>query len=167
MTPKFPMPWPPLNTQAKRSRVVLWRDRLLTVLAWLALGYLARDVGRFALDEVRELLGYDRGAPPADLAVMWNRVAPYLVVVVILAEWLALWALTTLHRERRAQTRPQPAALTLAEAAARAGTTEQELQMWRSLQLAVAHVDAREHLVVEYPTPTPESVRRKPAVAVH
>jgi hypothetical protein len=45
MAPTPPMRWPPLITDAKISRVVLWRDRLLTVAAWLVLFYLARDVG--------------------------------------------------------------------------------------------------------------------------
>jgi poly-beta-1,6-N-acetyl-D-glucosamine biosynthesis protein PgaD len=145
MTDTTKPPWPPIITDAREPRLVVWRDRLMTVGMWLLLLYLMRHGIHVVLDAITDLFGHKLGAPDVDWASWWGRLQPYLIVAVFLGLWLAGWGFAALRRMRRNVGKPQPPALALAEEAHRAGSTEAALLAWRKLPVAVVELDEEGH----------------------
>ncbi|HYB08444.1 MAG TPA: poly-beta-1,6-N-acetyl-D-glucosamine biosynthesis protein PgaD [Alphaproteobacteria bacterium] len=136
-------PWPPIITDAKEPRLIVWRDRLLTVGMWILFLYLLRHGIHVVLDIITDLFGHDLGAPDLNWALWWSRLQPYLVVAIVLGLWLLAWGFVALKRARQNITKPQPPPLTLAEEARHAGSSEADLLAWRKLPTAIVELDER------------------------
>jgi poly-beta-1,6-N-acetyl-D-glucosamine biosynthesis protein PgaD len=145
MTDKTRPPWPPIITDAREPRLVVWRDRLMTAGMWLLLLYLMRHGIHLVLDAITDLFGHDLGAPEVDWTMWWSRLQPYFIVAVFLGLWLVAWGFAALRRTRRDVGMPQPPELTLAEEAGRAGSPEADLLAWRKLPVAVVELDEEGH----------------------
>ena len=148
MTGKSPPAWPPIITDARLSRAVLWRDHILTLAMWLLLLFLMRR-GLYALwDETLETLGRARRGPEIDWDQLWERLQRYLTAVLLLCLWLLAWGIATLRRQQSlaGTTTPQP--LSPAEQARDAGVSEADLAAWRSLRIMTVHIDANDRVSV-------------------
>jgi poly-beta-1,6-N-acetyl-D-glucosamine biosynthesis protein PgaD len=136
-----PIQWPPIIADVTLPRYVVWRDRLLTIAAWVLILTLASDLFYLVVDHALELFGHPLTGPGAQWALWWDRLRPFVQVIVLMAVWLMLWGLISLRRVRSYRRIQMPASLTLAEEAAHAGCTEADLLAWRGLRIAVAHLD--------------------------
>jgi hypothetical protein len=136
-----PIRWPPIITDVELPRYIVWRDRLLTTVAWLLLLALAGDLFLLIIDHALEPLGRPKTGPDAQLAFWWQRLQPFMAVIALMTAWLILWGLMSLRRIRIYPRMRLPSSLTLAEEAAHAGCTEADLAAWRGLRIAVAHLD--------------------------
>jgi poly-beta-1,6-N-acetyl-D-glucosamine biosynthesis protein PgaD len=135
------IPWPPIITDVRLPRYIIWRDRLLTIAAWLLLLTLASDLFVIVIARALELSGRSQTGPGAQWPIWWERLRPFAMVIALMAVWLVLWGLMSLRRVRIYRRMRLPASLTLAEEAAHAGCTEADLTAWRGLRIAVAHLD--------------------------
>ena len=153
MSRKLPLDWPPLITDASVPRLLVVRDYALTILAWLALAWIAEHEIVLIVAQVRELFGAPPGRPLPDWQLWWDRLRPYVIAVAAMAAWLLAWGVAALRRTRRFARMPQPEPLSAADHAAQIGCSEAELVKWRSLKFAVVHIDAGDHIRVESGTP--------------
>jgi poly-beta-1,6-N-acetyl-D-glucosamine biosynthesis protein PgaD len=133
--------WPPIITDVTLPRYIVWRDRLLTFAAWVLLLVLVSDLFRLVAARPLAMLGHPQSGPAEQWALWWERLRPFVVVILLMAGWLFLWGLISLRRVRIYRQMRPPTPLTLAEEAAHAGCTEAELLTWRELRIAVAHLD--------------------------
>ena len=137
-----PSPWPPLIVGANVSAWVRLRDFVLTVLAWVLLGYLMRET----LDLAREYLRYPifefTNAEPPDWQELWGRLKPFSHFVAALTIWLLAWALVRGRRMRATAPEPQPPPLALAAQAIDFGLDESALAPWRDARVLRVHLDS-------------------------
>jgi len=150
-------PWPPLITDVKMARTVIWRDRLLTLALWLLLIYFARHALLLAGGSAIRFLGHEIGSPDPQWATWGAWARHYVVVIAALGGWLIVWGRVSVRRFRRGFDLPQPPDLSPAEEAHDAGCSEAELAHWRGLKFAAVDIDAEGRVIV---TPrSPESPR--------
>jgi len=133
--------WPPIITDVRLPRYIIWRDRLLTIAAWLLLVALASDLLHLVVARALELSGRSQTGPGAQWPILLDRLRPFLEVIALMAVWLTLWGLISLRRIRIYRQMHLSASLTLAEEAAHAGCTEADLMAWRGLRIAVVDLD--------------------------
>ena len=133
--------WPPIITDVTLPRYIVWRDRLMTLAAWVLLLVLVSDLFRLVAAGPLEMLGHPQSGHGEKWTVWWERLRPFVQVILLMAAWLFLWGLISLRRVRIYRQMRVPAPLTLAEEAAHAGCTEADLLAWRDLRIAVAHLD--------------------------
>jgi poly-beta-1,6-N-acetyl-D-glucosamine biosynthesis protein PgaD len=144
-----PIAWPPLITDARMPRRLIWRDRLLTLGMWLLLLYFARGAIALMVGEVLDWLGRDNPMPEIDWVRLGRQLAPYLLAAGLLGLWLLGWGLAAVRRVRRAERLPEPRPVSLEEDAKRGGCTPAELASWRELRVAIVHLDDHGHVRVE------------------
>ena len=140
--------WPPLITDAKRPRYVVWRDVLLTAAAWLLVFWMAQETVLIIIDEIWVLAGYATFAPALDWRLWWHRLWPYGLVISAGGIWLVAWGVVSHRRILRYHYLAAPRPLTLDAEAARAGCSGATLTTWRELKIAVVELDANGHLTV-------------------
>ena len=133
--------WPPIITDVRLPRYVVWRDRSLTIAAWAFLLALTSDLLHLVIAHILQLFGNPLTATGAQWAIWWDRLRPFAQVVALMAVWLTMWGLISLRRLRRYRQLQVPTPLTLAEQAAHAGCTEADLLAWRGLRIAVVELD--------------------------
>jgi hypothetical protein len=133
--------WPPIITDVTLPRYIVWRDRLLTLAAWVLLLILASEMFHIVITHTLELFGHPQTGPRAQWAIWWDRLRPFVQVIVLMAAWLLLWGVTSLRRVRAYRQMRVPVPLTLAEEAANAGCTEADLLAWRELRIAIVYLD--------------------------
>jgi poly-beta-1,6-N-acetyl-D-glucosamine biosynthesis protein PgaD len=148
MTAQPPANWPPLITDARRPRAIVWRDRALTAAAWLLLFFMLRRGLSGLWDETLELFGRVARGPGIDWIGLWDSLSRYLTVAGLLCLWLFAWSLVTQRRRRRLAGTTAPAPLTLADHAHDAGCSEADLAAWRSWRIMVVHIDENDRISV-------------------
>jgi hypothetical protein len=92
--------WPPISTDGTLPRYVVWRDRLMTIVAWMLLLALASDLFYLVVTHALQLLGHSQTGPDAQWALWWDRLRPFVQVIVLMAAWLTLWGFISLRRAR-------------------------------------------------------------------
>jgi hypothetical protein len=144
----LPIDWPPLFADAKVPRLVVWRDVLLTVGAWLLLYWLVWRGIMLISDDFTGASGNPLRGSEADWTVWWARLRFYAVSVGLLAIWLVIWGIVSRRRIRRYHSLPNVVPLSLAEEAAGAGCSEVELRSWRELKSVMVHFDSSDHAII-------------------
>ena len=135
-------PAPPL-IQAKRVPVwLVFRDLLLTVIAWIAI----IQSMRYGLH-----LLYDYLTPPTfelthakapHILEIWDPLKGFVFDAACLVTWLAFWAFYGTTRFRTKPVPSQPAPLPITEHAHSLGVKPDDLSRWRTYRIAVVVFDA-------------------------
>ena len=142
MTGRPPESWPPLIVVANKPRWVVWRDFALTVAMWAIFAIMLETEFELFFGRYLERLGLGDFDTEAQWALFFQRLAPYLWLIVMLLALLGASTVATLHRIRRFLKSAPPPPLAPAEEAAHGGMEEADLLAARRLRNAVVHVEA-------------------------
>lgn len=156
------MRWPPIIDNAHLPMWMRLRDFVLTLLAWLVLLYLLRDLLTAAAYGVLDRFGIEHGAPPWPAGKILRDLAPFMGVVLLLVMWLA--AFTAVRWRLLADTRAalsQPEPLEPAIQAADLGFSPDDARQLRDSRAAT--VDLREDGTVSGVEPRPATRVGRPA----
>jgi poly-beta-1,6-N-acetyl-D-glucosamine biosynthesis protein PgaD len=129
--------WPPIIHSAKRSRLIFWRDAILTALMWGLMFVILYSELAFALSALEVLLGRSEAEIDAELDIFIRRMRPLLLLIGGLVVMLAIATLVSRHRRTRALEAPQPQPLDDAERASIAGMDEAALTAAESMKRVV------------------------------
>lgn len=134
---------PPVEPPIIRTRVpalMRVRDVLLTLGAWLLIGYFLREGLYLAYDYFRAPIFELTTATAPNWGEMWGRLRGFVLLAAALVAWLAFWALDS--RARLQATRsPQPQALPDCSHAARVGLSDGELASQRLAKVQTVDID--------------------------
>jgi hypothetical protein len=134
---------PPVVPPIIRTRVPMWmrvRDVLLTLGAWLLIGYFLREGLYLAYDYLRAPIFELTTAPAPDWGEIWGRLRGFVLLAAILVTWIAFWALDSRARLQATHS-PQPAPLDDCSFAARVGVTGAELAAHRLAKVQTVDID--------------------------
>lgn len=139
--------WPPLITDAARPRWMLWRDRILTILVWVA--FLTLFIEQCLVFHARVETYF--AAPDAE----WDfLLRPFIIAIGIMVAWLALTAVLTYRRAVRARRQSQPPPLAIEAEAAHFGVTPAALTAARRQQIIAVAIEPGGKFRFEAPTYT-------------
>ena len=107
------MRWPPLIEQAHLPWWARLRDTALTLLVWLLLAWLLRNVLATAFYSLLDLLGIGHPPPPWPRGRLLRILVPFMSLVALLIAWLGAfvmvrWKLLTDTRDATSQPVPLP-----------------------------------------------------------
>lgn len=145
--PRAIQPWPPVITGSRLRRWMVFRDVVLTILAWILLGWLLRDVIFLIYDFLRHPIFELTTAQPPDLHMLWGRLQYFIILSASLVAALSLWAFVNRDRLAAATKYDQPSPLTIAEQSWRFGVAESAVEEARDFK--IANVNFREDGTVE------------------
>jgi hypothetical protein len=134
--------WPPLIVVSDKPGWVVWRDFALTVAMWTIFAIMLETEFELFFGRYLERLGFGDFNTDANWGQFFQRLKPYLWLVVMLLVLLAASTVATLHRLRRFLKAAPPPPLEAAEAAARGRMEVASLLAARELRDVVVHVDA-------------------------
>jgi hypothetical protein len=132
---------PPVEAPIIRKRVPPWmqvRDVLMTIGAWLLIGYFLRQGLYLAYDYFRAPI-FQLTATP-DWAEMWGRLRGFVLLAGLLVAWMIFWALDSRARLQATHS-PQPPPMLDRSHAARAGLSEAELVARRLAKVQTVDID--------------------------
>jgi hypothetical protein len=132
--------WPPLIVVSEKPRWVVWRDFALTLLMWLMFAIILETEFELFFGRYLERLGWGDFDTNANWARFFQRLEPYLWLIVMLVALLAASTVATLHRLRRFLKQAQPPPLQAAEEAPRGRVEVAALLAARELANVVVHV---------------------------
>jgi hypothetical protein len=132
--------WPPLIIASEKPRWVMWRDFALTLLMWLIFAIILETEFELFFGHYLERLGWGDFDTNANWARFFQRLAPYLWLIVMLVALLAASTVATLHRLRRFLKQAPPPPLLAIEEAHRGGMDAAVLLAARELPNVVVHV---------------------------
>jgi poly-beta-1,6-N-acetyl-D-glucosamine biosynthesis protein PgaD len=141
MSPREPLPWPPLVGTKGLPRAVRVRDVVLTVVAWAALGWLLRDAMALAWDWLRAPMFTLTELAPPDWIALRDEIAPYMLFAAVLVAWLIFWAVVRHRRICALPPSPQPRGLDCAEEAAALALDPAQVAQWREWRTLVVDFD--------------------------
>jgi hypothetical protein len=145
---------PPLIVAGKVSRLLRWRDRLLTLLMWAVIAnLLAHETGLLWRDSFA-LHGPNEGAE-IDWLHRLEGLSLFLIVAAVLSAFLTVFGVRTSRRRRRALGLPAPPPLELANEARRAGLDEAALLAAREHRIVTVHLKPDGRLRIEAPRESP------------
>ena len=133
----------PVEPPIIRTRVPAWmrvRDVLLTLGAWLLIGYFLREGLYLGYDYFRAPIFELTTATAPDWGEMWGRLRGFVLLATALVAWLAFWALDSRARLQATHS-PQPPPLADRSHAARVGLSEAELAAWRLAKVQTVDID--------------------------
>lgn len=133
--------WPPLIVVSDKPRWVVWRDFALTILMWALLAIMLETEFELFFGRYLERLGLGDFDTDANWAQFFQRLEPYLWLIVALLALLAASTVATVHRVRRFLKTAPPPSLQAAEEAARGGMDVANLVAARALRNAVVYVE--------------------------
>ena len=136
---------PPVEPPIIRTRLPAWmhvRDVLLTLGAWLLIGYFLREGLYLAYDYVRAPIFELTTAAAPDWSEVWGRLRGFVLIAATLVVWLTFWALDSRARLQATHS-PQPAPLLDSSHAAHFGLTEAELAAGRLAKVQTVDIDPR------------------------
>lgn len=133
--------WPPLIVVSDKPRWVAWRDFGLTIAMWTVFAIMLASEFELFFGRYLERLGMGDFDTDANWGQFFQRLEPYLWLIVMLLALLAASTVATLHRIRRFLNGPPPPPLQITEEAARGGMRVAELTAARRLRNAVVHVE--------------------------
>ena len=96
-------PWPPLIVARHVSRIIKWRDILLTLMMWGFFAVLLDTEFELFLGNYLEQLGLGPFDTNANWPVFFARLMPFLLTAAILAGLLIIFGLRTLRRRSRSE----------------------------------------------------------------
>jgi poly-beta-1,6-N-acetyl-D-glucosamine biosynthesis protein PgaD len=134
---------PPVEPPIIRTRLPAWmhvRDVLLTLGAWLLIGYFLREGLYLAYDYFRAPIFELTTATSPDWSEVWGRLRGFVLLAATLVVWLTFWALDSRARLQATHS-PQPASLPDASHAAHFGLTEAELAAGRLAKVQIVDID--------------------------
>ncbi len=139
--------WPPLIGTAHQPTWIRVRDVLLTLLAWVALGWmlatpLALAIDFLFIDPVFELTHHE----PVDWRGKWLLLRPFAMAAALLVVWVLVWALLRTRPLAARSAQPPPAPLALADHAARWGLEANAVATWHTPRVALARFDEAQQL---------------------
>ena len=133
-----------------RTRVPAWmrvRDVLLTLGAWLFIGYFLREGLYLAYDYLRAPIFELTTARAPDWGEIWGRLRGFVLLAAALVAWITFWALDS--RARLQATRsPQPLPLQDSSHAARVGLREAELSAWRLAKVQTVDINLARQVIM-------------------
>ena len=141
---------PPVEPPIIRTRLPAWmhvRDVLLTLGAWLLIGYFLREGLYLAYDYFRAPIFELTTATAPDWSEVWGRLRGFVLLAATLVVWLTFWALDSRARLQATHS-PQPAPLLDASHAAHFGLTEAELAAGRLAKVQTVDIDPERHTIV-------------------
>ena len=109
--------WPPLIVASEKPRWVVWRDFALTLLMWLIFAIMLETEFELFFGRYLERLGWGDFDTNANWARFFQRLEPYLWLIVMLVALLAASTVATLHRLRRFLKQAPPPSLQATEQA--------------------------------------------------
>ena len=132
--------WPPLIVAGERPTWVWWRDFALTLAMWLLFAVMLETEFELFFGRYLERLGWGDFDTNANWARFFERLRPYLYVVVVLLAFISIAAVATVVRYLRSLRLPLPLPLPAAAQARRAGMDEADLLAARDLANVVVHI---------------------------
>jgi hypothetical protein len=132
--------WPPLIMIAEKPKWVWWRDFALTVAMWLLFAVMLETEFELFFGRHIERMGWGDLDTNANWPRFFERLQPYVYLIIILTAFLAVAALATVERYFRYWRRPPPTPLPGADQARRAGMNETDLLAARQLPNVVVHI---------------------------
>ncbi len=141
---------PPVEPPIIRTRVPAWmrvRDVLLTLGAWLLIGYFLREGLYLAYDYFRAPIFELTTATAPDWGEIWGRLRGFVLLAATLVAWLTFWALDSRARLQATHS-PQPPPLSDRSHAARVGLSEAELAAWRLAKVQTVDIDPAGQVIV-------------------
>jgi hypothetical protein len=134
---------PPVEPPIIRARVPAWmrgRDVLLTLGAWLLIGYFLREGLYLAYDYLRAPIFELTTARAPDWGEIWGRLRGFVLLAVGLVAWITFWAFDSRARLQATHS-PQPAPLPDASHGVHFGLTDAELAAWRLAKVQTVDID--------------------------
>lgn len=129
-------PAPPL-VQAKWLPLwLVFRDLLLTAVAWIAIIQSMRSGIHLLYDYFSAPMFELTHARAPQMLEIWNPLKGFVLAALILVIWLSFWAFYGTRRFRAQPLAPQPTPLQLREHANYFGVKEEELAHWRTYRIA-------------------------------
>ena len=135
-----PKGWPPLIVASEKPRWVVWRDFALTLGMWLMFAIMLETEFELFFGRYLEHLGLGDFDTTAHWERFFQRLAPYLWLIVMLLALLAASTVATVHRLRRFLKQAPPPSLQPAEEARRGRLEVAALLAARELASVVVHV---------------------------
>ena len=140
----------PVEPPIIRTRIPAWmliRDVLLTLAAWLLIGYLLRKGLYLAYDYFRAPIFELTTAPAPDWGEIWRRLRGFVMLAAALVAWLTFWAFDSRARLQATHS-PQPAPLPDRSHAADFGLSEAELAAGRLAKVQTVDIDPAQQVIV-------------------
>ena len=129
-------PAPPL-IEAKRVPLgLVFRDLLLTAVAWIAIIQSMRYGFFLIYDYLSRPIFELTHAKAPNLLELWSPLRAFVFIAFCLVIWLGFWAFYGTWRLRAQPLTPQPVPLHIREHANYLGVKEEELAQWRTYRIA-------------------------------
>lgn len=135
--------WPPLVGSDTVPRLVVLRDLVLTVLAWVVFAWMLRHAISLAIDWFREPFGQLTHLQPPDWPNIWNHLRNYVALATLLAIWISFWAIYR-SKTLRPQDHTAAAVSPLPDGilCQRYGVQVEQLQRWQALRVMTVDVQS-------------------------
>ena len=132
--------WPPLIVVSDKPRWVVWRDFALTLGMWLIFAIMLETEFELFFGRYLERLGLGDFDTNANWPRFFQRLEPYLWLIVMLLALLAASTVATIHRLRRFLKQAPPPPLQATEEASRGRIEVTALLAAREPANVVVHV---------------------------
>lgn len=141
MNPRPGAAWPPLIVAHDKPRWLWWRDWAITLAMWMTFALMLATEFELVFGRFFERLGLGDFDTNPHWGRFFERLAPYVWLIVMLAAFLGAATVATVHRIRSSRKRAPPEPLQPAEEAARVRMEVPALLAGRDLQNAVVYID--------------------------
>lgn len=133
--------WPPLIVVSDKPRWVTWRDFFLTLAMWIMFAIMLETEFELFFGRYLEKLGLGDFQTEANWDIFFQRLRPYIALVIVMVVALVGSLFATLHRVRRALLQHPPAPLAIETEAPYAKMTPEALLAARQLRCATVYVE--------------------------
>ena len=133
--------WPPLIVASDKPRWVTWRDIALTMAMWIMFAIMLETEFELFFGRYLERWGLGDFQTDGNWAIFFERLRPYIALILVMLVALVGSTFVTLHRVRRALLLHPPAPLALETEAPYAKMTPEALLAARQLRCATVYVE--------------------------
>ena len=133
--------WPPLVGTDNIPLHILIRDIILTLSAWMLLGYLLFDLIHLTWDYLSHPIFELTVTTAPDWHKLWLQLRPYADEVALLTVWLMFWGIVRRKALSATTHQPQPPALTPEEHALNLKLNAPDLREWQSCRNQTVYFD--------------------------